>query len=193
MTDTKETTDFLRWIKTECGEELANELAVLSADPEVKEIDPVPDIKPEDPVQEEKKSSDIRKLLEDMGISEKIKTAMFGNSVCRRLLIFNPNKMIQECVLNNPKLQLNEIEDYVKNSNMDSQVLRSIASRSYWMRSYKVKLGLVSNPKTPPDLSMKWLKFLNLSDVKQLSRSRNIPQVIQLAAKKRVSEEEAKK
>lgn len=136
----------------------------------------------------EKRATDIRGLIASMTMAQKLKTAMGGNAIVRRLLIQDPSRLVQECVLSNPKLGVNEVEEFAKNTNVDAQVLRSISGNAMWMRTYRVKYNLVCNPKCPPDLSLRWLKFLNASDIKNLARSKNVPQVLQVAAKKRLSE-----
>lgn len=136
----------------------------------------------------EKRATDIRGMLANMTMAQKLKTAMSGNGIVRRLLIQDPSRLVQECVLNNPKLGMHEVEAFAKNTNVDAQVLRSISGRSTWMRTYRVKVNLVTNPKCPPDLSMKWLKFLQDNDLKLISKSKNVPQVLQVAAKKKISE-----
>lgn len=135
----------------------------------------------------EEKQLDIRTQLSRMRVPQKMKAAMFGNAIVRRILITDPNRLIQECVLSNPQLRVPELEEWARNPNLDAQVLRSMTSRSSWMRSYRLKVNLVTNPKCPPDLSLKWLKFLNDTDVKQIAKSKNVPQVLQVAAKKKVA------
>jgi hypothetical protein len=143
---------------------------------------------PSSPTQLEKKSTDVRGMLANMTMAQKLKIAMSGNGIVRRLLIQDPSRLVQECVLNNPKIGLNEVEAFAKNTNVDAQVLRSISGRPTWMRTYRVKVNLVTNPKCPPDLSMKWLKFLHDNELKLISKSKNIPQVLQVAAKKKLSD-----
>jgi len=136
---------------------------------------------------------DIRTLISKMRLPEKVKLAMFGNSTARGLLIRDANKMVQLFVLKNPKLTLKEIEDFSKNPNLSDQVLRHISSVQAWVKSYTVKLHLVINPKTPGDLSLKWLKFLNTPDLKNIARSKNLPQIVTVAAKKRLSDLDKRK
>src|SRR5690606_4213145 len=100
---------------------------------------------------------------------------------------------IQLMVLKNPKLGLNEVEDFSKNANLSEAVLRAIANGQQWLRSYTVKQNLVQNPKTPLDIALKWLRFLNMTDLKKVSKSKNVPAVISTAAKKRVMEEERRR
>jgi len=62
-----------------------------------------------------------------------------------------------------------------------------------WMRYYSVKYNLVCNPKTPPDIALKWLRHLNDGDIKKIGRSKNIPQLIATSAQKIAALHESKK
>ncbi len=142
---------------------------------------------------ESPRALDIRTLIGKMSLPEKVKLAMFGNSVVRGLLIRDSNKLVQLFVLKNPKIMVKEIEDFAKNTNLSDHVLRAISASQSWTRSYAVKLGLVTNPKTPGDIAMKWLKFLSLPDVKKIAKSKNIPHLIVNSAKKRVADADEKR
>jgi hypothetical protein len=172
-------------IATECGEALAGELSGHVQNGSVP--DSVPKELTGDPDEPaEEKKGDLRSQLTRLTVAEKVKVAMFGNALIRKLLILDPNRLIQECVLNNPRLTPPEIEEFARSTGVDSQVLRAIAGRSVWMKSAKVKASLVCNPKCPLDVSLKWLKFLQPGEIKEISRSRNVPQGLQVAAKKLV-------
>lgn len=142
--------------------------------------------------EEKKETQDIRTQLLTMKLSDKVKLAMFGNSTCRGLLIFDPNKMIQQFVLKNPRLMLNEVEEFAKSPNLSESIIRSIAERKEWMKHYPLKANLVRNPKTPPDLGLRLLKFLNVNDLRIVARSKNIPQVIAIGARKMLTEHSPK-
>ena len=137
-------------------------------------------------------NEDIRLTISKATLPQKIKLAMFGNSTCRAILIRDSNRMIQEFVLKNPRMQLPEIEEFGRNPNMAQNVLRIIANNQGWMKSYQLKSSLVQNPKTPGDIALKWLKHLNMNDVKRLAKSKNIPQVVAMMAKKKVNDAERK-
>lgn len=129
--------------------------------------------------EEEDESSDNLYLqIQNMAIPQKIKLAMLGNKTARALLIRDPNRSIAMFVLQNPRLTEGEVQEMAKNNNLDEAILREIANNSQWMRSYIVKAGLVANPKTPIDVSVKWVKHLHDADLRRLSRSKNIPQVL---------------
>lgn len=139
-----------------------------------------------------KESTDMRLKLSNMSMPEKMKAAMFGNSIVRNILIYDPNKLIQDMVLRNPRLLLPEVEGFTKNSNISEHVLRMISGAKEWMRYYPIKLNITCNPKTPNDISLKWLRYLTGADLKKLSRSKNIPQLIATTAQKLVAAQEGK-
>jgi hypothetical protein len=130
--------------------------------------------------------NDIRNQIGKMSMGEKIKTAMFGNSVARGLLIMDANKLIQQFVLKNPQLRIEEVVDFAKNPNTPKSVLRSIGEKNTWIKEYSLKQALVFNPKTPLDLSLKLFRYLNQGDLKKLCCSKNIPSALVQAANKAI-------
>lgn len=191
--------ELLNLVRGEIGDEHAAEISQILSGSKSAELSPDLDAEPgEDAPVEPKKlltseadsdGGDIRSKLAKLSKPEKLKAAMFGNSVVRRLLIFDPGRLTQEAVLGNPRLTLPEVEEFTKSTSIDSQVLRSVAAKSNWMRSYKIKLHLVTNAKCPQDISLKWLKYLHSNDIKNIARSRNVPQSLQTAAKKLLAKE----
>jgi hypothetical protein len=137
-----------------------------------------------DPNAENAEVTDIRAQISAMGIPGKMKLALFGNSVCRALLIRDTNKMIQQFVIKNPKLALKEIEEFSRNQHLSDFVLRSIGDSKIWMKSNVVKYNLVTNAKTPQDIALKWLKYLQSNEIKKIAKSKNVPQLISTQAKK---------
>ena len=134
------------------------------------------------------KEGDIRKLLKDMTLPQKMKAAMFGNSICRMLLISDSNRLIQEAVLKNPQIQEREVVEFAKNKNLSEFVLRRIGDSKSWMKGYSIKLNLVMNPKCPIDVALKWLKHLRASDLKRVASTKGVSQVIITSARKRVAD-----
>lgn len=132
----------------------------------------------------EKETTDIRTLIADMNIAQRLKAAMFGDATVRGLLISDSNRMVQEAVLNNPQLREAEIEEFAKNKNMPQFVLRSISMNRAYMKNYTLKSNLVFNPKTPQDVSMKLIRHLNKNDLRRLAKSKGVPQVLTNIARK---------
>jgi hypothetical protein len=137
--------------------------------------------------------NDVRTQLGKMTISQKIKAAMFGSSTVRGILIQDPNRLIQQFVLKNPQLSMDELTEFSRSPNTPAGVLRTINQNDAWMKNYTLKLGLVSNPKTPIELSLKWVKFLVANDLKKLAKSKNIPQTLSVTARKKLIELDKRK
>ncbi len=127
---------------------------------------------------------DIRTQIANAGLSEKTKLAMFGSAIARGLLIRDPNKLIQQSVLKNPKLTGQEVEAFAKNANLSEQVIRLIAESRVHMKSKEIKIAIVRNPKTPVDIAMKWLRYLQNPEIKEIARSKSVSSVIANAAKR---------
>ena len=168
--------------------EVIAELSIATSDATVAAL-------PEDPneiiaaIKEEHPGiPDIRAQLLNMTIGQKIKFAMMGNAVARSLLIFNPNKMIQEFVLKNPRLTEGEVQAYLKSTNISEHALRIIAGDKDKMKSYICRLNLVCNPKTPGDVAIKWIRYINQTDIKKLAKSKNVSHVVQTTARRMVGE-----
>ena len=133
-------------------------------------------------------SVDIRKMIGDMKMPQKVKLAMMGNKECRMLLINDKNRVVQESVLKNARITEQEIEDICKNPQTTVDVIRAVVRNKDWMREYYMKKALVFNPKTPIAISMGWIKLIRSSDLKILAKSKSLPQVVTSAAQKRISE-----
>ncbi|MCO6429637.1 MAG: hypothetical protein J5J00_02165 [Deltaproteobacteria bacterium] len=131
-------------------------------------------------------SGDVRAKIRDLEFPQKIKVALYGNSLCRSILISDASRLIQLCVLKNPKITLGEVEEFCKNPNVSQVVLRHVSDRREWMKEYSLKLTLVNNPKTPGDIAVKWIKYINLPDLKKLSKSKAHSNLVVNFARKRV-------
>jgi hypothetical protein len=64
------------------------------------------------------------------------------------------------------------------------EVLRIVANNRQWTRSYKVRLALAQNPKTPQQLAMGFVAQLHESDVLGLMKSKDVPSVIATHARR---------
>jgi len=74
-----------------------------------------------------------------------------------------------------------------KMANVQEDIFRLIGQTRQWMKSYAITAALTTNPKTPVALSLNLLSRLHDGDVKILSAERNVPDVVRLAAQKRLA------
>lgn len=63
-------------------------------------------------------------------------------------------------------------------------MLRGIGNNASWMKAYALKHAIVSNPKTPIDIALRWLKHLQDKDLGRLAKSKNISQIVATQSRK---------
>src|SRR5215831_8846316 len=128
----------------------------------------------------------IQTKISKMSFTERLKEATKGNSEMRAILVRDTNKMIAAAVMSSPKLTEQEIETFSRMGSVSEDILRIIAHNRKWMKSYKITLGLVKNPKTPIAIGMNLLQRIQQKDLAQMAIDRNIPEPLRIAAKKKV-------
>ncbi len=119
-------------------------------------------------------------------VASRVKLALTGNKESRTILGHDPVKLVQSCVLRNPRITLEEILNIARNRSAPGELLRMIADHSEWIRSYPIRVALVQNPKTPLQVGLSLLGGVVERDLRQIARSRNVPTVIQTQARRRL-------
>jgi hypothetical protein len=130
----------------------------------------------------------ISQKIAKMTFTQRLKAASKGTREMRAILVRDPNKMIAAAVMSSPKLTEQEIESISRMASVSEDVLRMIAHNRAWMKSYKIVLGLVKNPKMPVALSMNLLQRVNAKDCTQIAIDRNVPEPLRIAARKKTLE-----
>lgn len=122
--------------------------------------------------------------IQKLGTGEKIQLAFRGSRDIRTILLRDPNKEVMLAVLENPKITNSEIETLAKQETTPIEIIRTIAQKRDWMRTYSIIYALVSNPKTPISISLKHIHNLRDKDLSMLEKNRNIPEAVRTSAKK---------
>ncbi|MDJ0834914.1 MAG: hypothetical protein QNK37_00275 [Acidobacteriota bacterium] len=138
--------------------------------------------KPGAPVKKEKLS--ILEQLASMSVPQKVQAAIKGDREVRSTLIRDSNKLVCCAVIKSPRITESEVEFYSNLRNVQTDVLRLIASNREWTKSYKIIYNLIKNPRTPIAFTMKFLPRLNKKDLKGLERDRNVPEALRKMAKR---------
>lgn len=136
--------------------------------------------------------STYQKILK-MPHTEKVRVALLGTREERALLIRDPSRQIASLVLRSPKLTESEIDGFVQMRNLDSDILRQLGQNRAFIKRYTVALSLVRNPKTPSPIALNLLRLLRDTDLRNLERDRNIPEIIRRQSKKIRSMKEIQK
>jgi hypothetical protein len=122
--------------------------------------------------------------LSKMTVAQRIQFAMKGGSEARRTLIRDNNKVVQRAVLQSPRLTDQEVEAFAAMANLTDEILRLIAGNRNFRKNYVVVRNLLTNPKTPLDVSLHILPMLNTTDLKRLSMNKNVPETLRTSAHK---------
>ena len=120
--------------------------------------------------------------LSQMRIVERVTLALKGNREERMALIRDPCKVVQRAVLQSPRITEREIEGFASMANLSDEVLRAISMMRKYVRNYIITRNLIFNPKTPIDVSLHLLPLINAQDLKALTASKNVPDVVHSAS-----------
>jgi len=126
--------------------------------------------------------------LQRMKTNEKIRLAMFAEKDARALLMRSSNRYVQIAVIKNPKITEGEVALLAASKTVDEEVLRHIANTREWMKHYPIRVALACNPKTPINVSSRLVQTLLPNDLRGIARSKSVPSVVAVMAKKMVAE-----
>jgi hypothetical protein len=147
-----------------------------------------PDKDEKDLSSDEKEKHDKKRIIiNQLSISAKIRLAQLGNRFHRAQLVRDANKVVSMAAIKSPAITDSEIDEYSKNKQLSDEVIRYICRRKDWVKSYRIKVNLVNNPKTPISISLTFLNFLRTKELQSLSRSRNVAQILRKTASQRVN------
>jgi hypothetical protein len=76
------------------------------------------------------------------------------------------------------------VEKFALQKNVLEAVLRQIPLKRRFMKNYNVVRNLVSNPRTPLDLSLGLMKHLHAPDLKNISANKEVSETVRSLAGK---------
>jgi hypothetical protein len=133
-----------------------------------------------DPVKRET----LMQKVTHMNVVQRLTLALKGGKPERMLLIKDPNKLVQRCVLQSPRLTDSEVEAFASMTNLTGEILRAIALTRTFMKNYAIVRNLINNPKTPLDVSLHLFPRLTASDLVKLTANKNVPETLRASALK---------
>lgn len=123
-----------------------------------------------------------------LSVGERVKLAFLGNKEERAILVRDGSRVVYSAVINSPKLTDQEVETIASMKNVQEGVLREIARKRKFIKSYIVVKNLVNNPRCPMDLSLTFIKNLIPKDLKELSMNKGVPETVRKVALKSFKE-----
>lgn len=144
----------------------------------------------EEPAKEQREAKVLQKNLQAriqaMKVGEKLKLALKGHRDARTILMRDGTFIVKKFVMMNPRISEDEVAIIAKNRHVERELIDIIVRRKEWMANYQVRLALVTNPKTPVAVALRYLSTLMARDVRQLAKSKNVPAAVNSAAKRMV-------
>jgi hypothetical protein len=127
----------------------------------------------------------IAQKISKLSIAKKIEWAnKKGNKEVRTILLRDPNKLVQLAVVQSPRISESEIAKVANARTSPGEVLQHIYNNRQLTKNYSIKVNLVNNPKVPVAVAMRFLSLLRSSELKGVSKNRNISPALQSQAKK---------
>jgi hypothetical protein len=120
----------------------------------------------------------------ELKVAEKIKMGLTGDKEWRTLMMKESNKLVQGAVMKNPRITDGEVLMVAKTRTSSDDLIRMILLNKDWVKKYEIKKALLVHPKTPPPKALRFISFMTMKDIKELSKSRQISSVIANAVRK---------
>jgi hypothetical protein len=125
--------------------------------------------------------------VQDMTVTQKIRSATLGNATIRMILVRDTNRLVAEAAAKSPRMTENEAVRIAASRAVSDEVLRIVALNRDLTRSYQVKLNLVMNPRTPFTFASRLLPHIRMSDLRAIGRSKNVPTAVSRLAIQQLS------
>jgi hypothetical protein len=119
-----------------------------------------------------------------MGMKDRVRLAMKGDREARNILIRDPNRIVAQAVIQNPRITEQEVEKIAAMRSVSEDILRKIASDRQWSRSYAIAHNLARNPRTPIANAMNILPRLQSRDLQALAKNKNVSDAVRKQAER---------
>jgi hypothetical protein len=124
--------------------------------------------------------------IAQMTVSQKVRCATLGSAAERLMLVRDANRLVAAAAAKSPMMRDNEAVQISAARSVSEEVLRIIAMNREFVRHYQVKLNLVQNPRTPFTFAARLVPHLRESDLRSISRSKNVTGAIGTAVKQQL-------
>ena len=119
-----------------------------------------------------------------MTVPERVKLALTGGREERRFLIADVSRIVGFAVLRARGLTITEVEGFCSMRHLDHDIFGKIATTRDWIRRPLIALALVRNPTVPLTISLPLIKGLQMRELRNIARDRNLPEAVRVMARK---------
>ncbi len=114
-------------------------------------------------------------LIEEMNVPQKVRLALVGNKAARAILIKDSKAVVALAVLKSPQITDGEVAAFAKNRALSDRIIQMICRNRDWTRNKSIQMSLIKHPKTPITFTNRFVRALGQRDLKEVSRSRDVP------------------
>lgn len=126
----------------------------------------------------------LQSFVSKLTVPQKVELTVKGNKEVRQILSCDPNKMVSRALMNSPRLTENDVLAFASSSQTNDEVLRLIAENREYSSKPQVIIMLVTNPRTPVPVAMRFLCRLRVNELNNLCRNRSVSPVLRREAKR---------
>jgi hypothetical protein len=176
-----------REIAEAAAEEVLEKLGAARPDPgepALPEDAPLPPPEDDAAVGADGRRITLGQQISRLSVSKRIEWAhKKGNKEVRTLLLRDPNRLVQMAVVQSPRITEDEIIKLSNSRTAPEDVLRHIYNNRQLLKSYRVRVALVNNPKVPVAVGMRFLSQLRASELKAVAKNKNVSHGLSAAAR----------
>jgi len=132
--------------------------------------------------------TDSDQLAHEMTLGERRALAMSPQKATLDRLLFDPEPMVIEKLLKNPRLTLGMVVRIAARRPNRAAILRTVFHSTRWSPQYEVKLALARNPYTSPEITLRLLPALHSQDLRDIAADTSLIPEIRDAARKIIVE-----
>jgi hypothetical protein len=126
--------------------------------------------------------------ISKLNVKGRIQLAMKGSKEDRSILIRDGTKVVALAVLDSPKITDAEVEMFATQKNVLESVLRGITMKRRFMKNYPTMRNIVSNPRTPLDVALSFVKNMLPNDLKNLYGNKDVSETIRKSAARMINQ-----
>ncbi len=120
------------------------------------------------------------------GISHRAEQARSAAREELLALVHDPSEEVLAALLSNPQFDEPHLLILLERKDLPRSILATVARRKDWMRSYPVKLGVVSHPHTARLLAISLIRQLYLFDLARVSLLPSVPAELRRLAEEQI-------
>lgn len=122
--------------------------------------------------------------ISKMTAAQRIRFAVLGNREARNYLMRDANRLVASSAIKNPRVTDQEVVAIAQSRSVNDEVIRIVAGRREWTKTYRIRLNLVNNPKCPLPSALTLLRTLRANDVKAIAKNKNVPTAVSGTARR---------